>query len=62
VGVGGQHHAMPRPSQFTHGKNPVHLVQEAWCVTGPVLTDAGNENNIWYVETKCQLDATEVLL
>ena len=32
----------PRLGRFTSGKNPVHIVQEAWWTSGPVWTVAEN--------------------
>ena len=37
---------MPWPL-FTPGKDPVPIVQEAGCASGPVWTDAGNLATHW---------------
>jgi len=39
MGVGGQRHA---PAAFTPGKDPLPIVQEAGCASGPVWTGAEN--------------------
>ena len=37
MGIGGQHHA---PAAFTHGKDPVPIVQEAGWTSAPVWIGA----------------------
>jgi hypothetical protein len=40
--LGGGGWSTTRPDRFTHGKDPVPVVQEAGWAPGPVLTGAAN--------------------